>query len=112
MRFCLFCFVAVLAGVPLETRSHGRTTFIQRDERTLKMQEHLKKRLKDRQASGHTNNKMNSPPSSPHKIHSSSYTSVQNGYGKGQQGSGGQIKPKQIGKTRGSPSADAEVGGM
>uniref|UniRef100_A0A8C6YGD4 Fibronectin type-III domain-containing protein n=1 Tax=Naja naja TaxID=35670 RepID=A0A8C6YGD4_NAJNA len=65
------------------------------DERTLKMQEHLKKRLKDRQATGHTNNKANSPPSSPHKANSSSSgTNVQNGYGKGQSGTVGQIKQK------------------
>ncbi|XP_053129615.1 fibronectin type-III domain-containing protein 3A [Hemicordylus capensis] len=93
-----------------ESRSHARTNFAQRDERTLKMQEHLKKRLKDRQASGHANNKMNSPPSSPHKVHNSSSASVQNGFGKGQQGTGGPIKQKQVGKTRGSPLADAEMG--
>uniref|UniRef100_A0A8C6YGB6 Fibronectin type-III domain-containing protein n=1 Tax=Naja naja TaxID=35670 RepID=A0A8C6YGB6_NAJNA len=86
------------------------------DERTLKMQEHLKKRLKDRQATGHTNNKANSPPSSPHKANSSSSgTNVQNGYGKGQSGTVGQIKQKHTGKTRGSPipssqqSPDLEV---
>ncbi|EMP40038.1 Fibronectin type-III domain-containing protein 3A [Chelonia mydas] len=95
-----------------ESRSHGRTNFIQRDERTVKMQEHLKKRLKERQASGHTNNKLNSPPSSPHKVHNSSSTNVQNGYGngKGQQAACGVIKQKQIGKTRASPPADSEMG--
>ncbi|XP_077164430.1 fibronectin type-III domain-containing protein 3A-like isoform X2 [Paroedura picta] len=93
-----------------ESRSHGRTNFVQRDERTLKMQEHLKKRLKDRQAGGRTNNKVNSPPSSPHKVQNSSNSNVQNGCGKGQQGAGGQIKQKQIGKTRGSPPTDAEMG--
>ncbi|KAM6427160.1 fibronectin type-III domain-containing protein 3A isoform 1-T2 [Liasis olivaceus] len=93
-----------------ESRSHGRANFVQRDERTLKMQEHLKKRLKDRQASGHTNNKANSPPSSPHKANSSSSTNVQNGYGKGQQGNIGQIKQKHIGKTRGSPIPSADSG--
>lgn len=72
------------------------------------MQEHLKKRLKDRQASGHTNNKLNSPPSSPHKVNSSNAT-IQNGNGKGQQGAGGPPKQKQIGKTKGSP--DTEMGG-
>uniref|UniRef100_A0A8C6YG04 Fibronectin type-III domain-containing protein n=1 Tax=Naja naja TaxID=35670 RepID=A0A8C6YG04_NAJNA len=78
-----------------ESRSHSRANFVQRDERTLKMQEHLKKRLKDRQATGHTNNKANSPPSSPHKANSSSSgTNVQNGYGKGQSGTVGQIKQK------------------
>ncbi|KAK1196998.1 FND3A protein, partial [Pygoscelis papua] len=92
-----------------EPRSHGRTNFIQRDERSLKMQEHLKKRLKDRQASGHTNNKLNSPPSSPHKVVNSSNATIQNGNGKGQQGAGGPLKQKQIGKTKGSP--DAEMGG-
>ncbi|XP_044283144.1 fibronectin type-III domain-containing protein 3A isoform X1 [Varanus komodoensis] len=91
-----------------ESRSHGRTNFVQRDERTLKMQEHLKKRLKDRQASGHTNSKTNSPPSSPHKVNNSA--NIQNGYGKGQQGSGGQIKQKQVGKTRGSPIPSADSG--
>ncbi|XP_042335711.1 fibronectin type-III domain-containing protein 3A isoform X3 [Sceloporus undulatus] len=93
-----------------ESRSHGRANFVQRDERTLKMQEHLKKRLKDRQASGHTNNKMNSPPSSPHKVNNSSSTNVQNGLGKGQQGSGGQIKQKQVGKARGSPVPSGDSG--
>ncbi|KAL7979992.1 hypothetical protein Chor_004461 [Crotalus horridus] len=93
-----------------ESRSHGRANFVQRDERTLKMQEHLKKRLKDRQASGQTNNKANSPPSSPHKANSSSGTNVQNGYGKGQQSSLGQIKQKHIGKTRGSPIPSADSG--
>ena len=73
------------------------------------MQEHLKKRLKDRQASGHTNNKLNSPPSSPHKVVNSSAATIQNGNGKGQQGAGGPLKQKQIGKTKGSP--DAEMGG-
>ncbi|NXN32311.1 FND3A protein, partial [Nycticryphes semicollaris] len=93
----------------VEPRTHGRTNFIQRDERSLKMQEHLKKRLKDRQASGHTNNKLNSPPSSPHKVVNSSSATMQNGNGKGQQGAGGPLKQKQIGKTKGSP--DAEMGG-
>ncbi|NXD37598.1 FND3A protein, partial [Copsychus sechellarum] len=92
-----------------EPRSHGRTNFIQRDERSLKMQEHLKKRLKDRQASGHTNNKLNSPPSSPHKVLNSSNATIPNGNGKGQQGAVGALKQKQIGKTKGSP--EAEMGG-
>uniref|UniRef100_A0A8C3JYZ3 Fibronectin type-III domain-containing protein n=1 Tax=Calidris pygmaea TaxID=425635 RepID=A0A8C3JYZ3_9CHAR len=92
----------------VEPRTHGRTNFIQRDERSLKMQEHLKKRLKDRQASGHTNNKLNSPPSSPHKVVNSSNATMQNGNGKGQQGAGGPLKQKQIGKTKGNP--DAEMG--
>ncbi|RMB95469.1 hypothetical protein DUI87_28092 [Hirundo rustica rustica] len=91
-----------------EPRSHGRTNFIQRDERSLKMQEHLKKRLKDRQASGHTNNKLNSPPSSPHKVANSSNATIPNGNGKGQQGAVGALKQKQIGKTKGSP--ETEVG--
>ncbi|XP_065702234.1 fibronectin type-III domain-containing protein 3A-like [Patagioenas fasciata] len=90
-----------------EARSHGRTNFIQRDERSLKMQEHLKKRLKDRQAGGHTNNKLNSPPASPHKVVNSSNATVQNGNGKGQQGAGA-LKQKQIGKTKGA--AEPEVG--
>uniref|UniRef100_A0A8C3QXX1 Fibronectin type-III domain-containing protein n=1 Tax=Cyanoderma ruficeps TaxID=181631 RepID=A0A8C3QXX1_9PASS len=89
-----------------EPRSHGRTNFIQRDERSLKMQEHLKKRLKDRQASGHTNNKLNSPPSSPHKVVNSSNATIPNGNGKGQQGAVGALKQKQIGKTKGSPEAE------
>ncbi|NXI46855.1 FND3A protein, partial [Galbula dea] len=92
-----------------EPRSHGRANFIQRDERSLKMQEHLKKRLKDRQGTGHTNNKLNSPPSSPHKAVNSSSAAIQNGNGKGQQGAGGALKQKQMGKAKGSP--DAEVGG-
>ncbi|XP_009870529.1 PREDICTED: fibronectin type-III domain-containing protein 3a-like [Apaloderma vittatum] len=91
-----------------EPRSHGRTNFIQRDERSLKMQEHLKKRLKDRQASGHINNKLNSPPSSPHKAVTSSSATIPNGNGKGQQGAGGALKQKQMGKAKGSP--DAEMG--
>ncbi|XP_053811512.1 fibronectin type-III domain-containing protein 3a-like [Vidua chalybeata] len=89
-----------------EPRSHGRTNFIQRDERSLKMQEHLKKRLKDRQASGHTNNKLNSPPSSPHKVLNSSNATIPNGNGKGQQGAVGALKQKQIGKTKSSPEAE------
>lgn len=93
-----------------EPRSHGRTNFIQRDERSLKMQEHLKKRLKDRQASGHTNNKLNSPPSSPHKVNNSSNAAIQNGNGKGQPGTGGPLKQKQIGKTKGSPDGSPEMG--
>lgn len=93
-----------------EPRPHGRTNFIPRDERTLKMQEHLKKRLKERQASGHTTNKLNSPPS-PHKVHNSSNISMQNGNGKGQQVAGAPLKQKQVGKARGSPPADAEMGG-
>lgn len=93
----------------VEPRSHGRTNFIPRDERSLKMQEHLKKRLKDRQASGHTNNKLNSPPSSPHKAMNSANATIQNGNGKGQQGAAGALKQKQLGKTKASP--DAEVGG-
>ncbi|KFP74588.1 Fibronectin type-III domain-containing protein 3a [Acanthisitta chloris] len=91
-----------------EPRSHGRTNFIQRDERSLKMQEHLKKRLKDRQAGGHPNNKLNSPPSSPQKVVNSSSAMIPNGNGKGQQGAGGALKQKQIGKAKGSP--DAEMG--
>ncbi|XP_029462382.1 fibronectin type-III domain-containing protein 3A-like [Rhinatrema bivittatum] len=93
-----------------EPRTHGRTSFILRDERTIKMQEHLRKRLKDRQVSGPSNNKLNSPPPSPHKTHNSSSANIQNGYGKAQPVSGGPIKPKQIGKPRSSPPADAEVG--
>ncbi|NWY75412.1 FND3A protein, partial [Erithacus rubecula] len=89
-----------------EPRSHGRTNFIQRDERSLKMPEHLKKRLKDRPASGHTNNKLSSPPSSPHKVLNSSNATIPNGNGKGQQGAVGALKQKQIGKTKGSPEAE------
>ncbi|KAF4802223.1 Fibronectin type-III domain-containing protein 3a [Turdus rufiventris] len=89
-----------------EPRSHGRTNFIQRDERSLKMPEHFKKKLKDRQASGHTNNKLNSPPSSPHKVLNSSNATIPNGNGKGQQGAVGALKQKQIGKTKGSPEAE------
>uniref|UniRef100_A0A6J0URN3 Fibronectin type-III domain-containing protein 3A n=1 Tax=Pogona vitticeps TaxID=103695 RepID=A0A6J0URN3_9SAUR len=93
-----------------ESRSHGRINFVQRDERTLKMQEHLKKRLKDRQACGHTNNKTNSPPSSPHKVNNSSSANAQNGLGKVQPGMGGPIKPKQAGKARGSPAPSSDSG--
>ncbi|XP_048396206.1 fibronectin type-III domain-containing protein 3A isoform X2 [Stegostoma tigrinum] len=46
--------------------SHGRSNFIHRDERTSKAYERLQKKLKDRQANG-SKDKMNSPPSSPHK---------------------------------------------
>ncbi|NWH35758.1 FND3A protein, partial [Chloropsis hardwickii] len=101
-------FYEVISPFFAEPRSHGRTNFIQRDERSLKMQEHLKKRLKDRQASGHTNNKLNSPPSSPHKVLNSS-NAIPNGNGKGQPGAAGALKQKQIGKTKGSP--EAEMGG-
>ncbi|XP_017597263.1 PREDICTED: LOW QUALITY PROTEIN: fibronectin type-III domain-containing protein 3a-like [Corvus brachyrhynchos] len=108
------CILPLLPTCPIiphvfqeqEPRSHGRTNFIQRDERSLKMQEHLKKRLKDRQASGHTNNKLNSPPSSPHKVLNSSNATIPNGNGKAQQGAVGALKQKQIGKTKGSPEAE------
>ncbi|MEE6507609.1 hypothetical protein FKM82_027211, partial [Ascaphus truei] len=93
-----------------EPRSHGRTTFIQRDERTLKMHEQLRKRLKDRQISGHNHIKLNSPPSSPHKAHIAANAHIQNGYTKGQHLIGGPIKLKQAAKTRSSPPADAETG--
>ncbi|XP_028570532.2 fibronectin type-III domain-containing protein 3A [Podarcis muralis] len=93
-----------------ETRSHGRANFPPRDERTLKMQEHLKKRIRDRQTSGNTNNKPNSPPSSPQKVNSSSSAGVQNGHGKGQQGSGGQGKQRQAGKARESQAANSGKG--
>lgn len=72
------------------------------------MQEHLKKRLKDRQAGGHANNKLNSPPASPHKVVNSSNATIQNGNGKGQPGAGA-LKQKQIGKTKGA--AEPEVAG-
>ncbi|XP_030064806.1 fibronectin type-III domain-containing protein 3A [Microcaecilia unicolor] len=79
-----------------ESRTHGRTSFILRDEKTIKMQEHLRKRLKERQVSGSNIN--NSPPPSPHKVLNSSSANNQNGYGKGQ-----------LGKTRSSLPADAEM---
>ncbi|XP_051877028.1 fibronectin type-III domain-containing protein 3A-like [Pristis pectinata] len=63
--------------------AHGRSNFNHRDERTAKAHERLQKRLKDRQIGGQKD-KSNSPPSSPHKNHSSSSTDIQNGYGKGE----------------------------
>ncbi|KAM4664237.1 fibronectin type-III domain-containing protein 3A-like [Discoglossus pictus] len=93
-----------------ETRSHGRTNFTQRDERTMKMQEQLRKRLKDRQTSGHSNNnsKMSSPPSSPQKAHTAPNAHLQNGYSKGMHVTGAPIKLKQGVRTRGSPPADSK----
>ncbi|XP_053574653.1 LOW QUALITY PROTEIN: fibronectin type-III domain-containing protein 3A-like [Bombina bombina] len=90
-----------------EARPLARTNFI-RDERTTKMQEQLRKRLKDRQISGHSN-KMNSPPPSPHKAHISANAHIQNGYSKGQHLTGAPIKLKQNAKTRGSPPADSKA---
>ncbi|KAM8954041.1 fibronectin type-III domain-containing protein 3A-like [Pelodytes ibericus] len=93
-----------------DQRTHGRTNFIQRDERTMKVPEPVRKRLKDRQITGHNNNKLNSPPSSPHKAHLPVNANLQNGYSKGQHLTGGPIKLKQAAKTRGSPPADNETG--
>ncbi|XP_006008926.1 fibronectin type-III domain-containing protein 3A isoform X1 [Latimeria chalumnae] len=87
-----------------EPRSHGRTHFIHRDERTVKMQEHLRKRLKDKQAGGHNKN---SPPPSPHKSHNNFNVDVQNGCGRGHHVTGGPVKQKPINRMRGSPPADA-----
>ncbi|XP_063287983.1 fibronectin type-III domain-containing protein 3A-like isoform X2 [Pelobates fuscus] len=92
-----------------EPRSHGRTNFIQRDERTMKVPDPVRKRLKDRQIGGHNNNKLNSPPSSPHKAQLAANAHIQNGYSKGQHLTGGLVKMKQATKTRGSPSADSET---
>ncbi|OCT67664.1 fibronectin type III domain containing 3C L homeolog isoform X1 [Xenopus laevis] len=92
-----------------DARSHTRQSFIQRDERAIKMQEQLRKRLKDRQISGHSNNKLNSPPPSPHKAHIAANAHIQNGYSKPQHLSAGPIKLKQAAKTRSSPPSDPET---
>ncbi|KAM4696721.1 fibronectin type-III domain-containing protein 3A-like [Rhinophrynus dorsalis] len=89
-----------------EPRPHSRTTFIQRDERSMKMQEQFRKRLK---ISGHSNNKLNSPPPSPHKAHTAANAPIQNGYSKAQHLTAGSIKLKQMAKTRGSPPSDPET---
>ncbi|XP_068107011.1 fibronectin type-III domain-containing protein 3A-like isoform X2 [Hyperolius riggenbachi] len=86
-----------------EPRTHGRMNFAPRDERSMKI-----KRLKDRQISSHTNNKLHSPPSSPHKAHIPTNSHMQNGYSKGQHLPGGPIKLKQATRTRSSPPADTE----
>uniref|UniRef100_UPI00398E758F fibronectin type-III domain-containing protein 3A isoform X3 n=1 Tax=Pristiophorus japonicus TaxID=55135 RepID=UPI00398E758F len=87
--------------------SHGRASFIHRDERTSKAYDRLQKKLKDRQANG-SKDKISSPPSSPHKCHSLSPTSEQN-----EQGtlgpSTGLVKNKQEGKMQGTPEVDTEM---
>ncbi|XP_063793590.1 fibronectin type-III domain-containing protein 3A-like isoform X1 [Pseudophryne corroboree] len=93
-----------------EPRSHGRMNFLQRDERSMKMQEQLRKRLKDRQISAHNNNKLHSPPASPHKAHIAANSHIQNGYSKGQHLTGGPIKLKQAIRTQSSPPAENESG--
>ncbi|XP_053328630.1 fibronectin type-III domain-containing protein 3A-like isoform X2 [Spea bombifrons] len=93
-----------------EPRSHGRSSFIQREERAMKVPDPVRKRLKDRQITGHNNNKLNSPPSSPHKAQLAANAHIQNGYSKGQHLPGGPIKLKQAAKSRGSPPADNEAG--
>ncbi|XP_033906453.3 fibronectin type-III domain-containing protein 3A-like [Acipenser ruthenus] len=92
-----------------EALAHGRNSLIHRDERTMKMQEHLRKRLKDRQLGGVPNNKLNSPPPSPHRSYS---PGVQNGYGKGHLMSAmptGPIKPKHAGRMRSTPPAEGQT---
>lgn len=93
-----------------DLRSHGRMNFPQRDERSMKVQEQLRKKLKDRQISTHNNNKLHSPPSSPHKAHIAANSHMQNGYTKGQHLTGGPIKLKQATRIRGSPPAENESG--
>ncbi|XP_051823918.1 fibronectin type-III domain-containing protein 3A-like isoform X1 [Antechinus flavipes] len=94
-----------------ESRSHGRTHYIPRDERTGKMQEHLKKRIKDRHAIGHNNNNNKSgiPPSSLSKVHSSYNANVENGYGKGHYVVEEPVKQKQSGKAKDSPAEGAKA---
>ncbi|MGH0173251.1 UNVERIFIED_CONTAM: hypothetical protein FKN15_065021 [Acipenser sinensis] len=92
-----------------EALAYGRNSLIHRDERTMKMQEHLRKRLKDRQLGGVPNNKLNSPPPSPHRSYS---PGVQNGYGKGHLMSAmptGPIKPKHTGRMRSTPPAEGQT---
>ncbi|KAM9326766.1 fibronectin type-III domain-containing protein 3A-like [Gastrophryne carolinensis] len=84
-----------------EPRPHGRMNFPPRDERNIKI-----KRLKDRQINSHNNNKLQSPPSSPHKVHIAANSHMQNGYSKGQHLTGGPIKLKQAMRTRSSPPAE------
>lgn len=87
---------------------HARSAFAHRDERTSKTYERLQKKLKDRQVG--PKDKMNSPPPSPHK--SISLSDVQNELEKSQNSVGlttGQVKPKQVGKVKGSPRIDAET---
>ncbi|XP_072440655.1 fibronectin type-III domain-containing protein 3A isoform X1 [Chiloscyllium punctatum] len=82
--------------------SHGRSNFIHRDERTSKAYERLQKKLKDRQANG-SKDKINSPPSSPHK----SPTSQEN---KGIVGtSTGLVKNRQDRKTQSTSEISMEM---
>ncbi|XP_028923415.1 fibronectin type-III domain-containing protein 3A-like [Ornithorhynchus anatinus] len=92
-----------------ESRGHGRTNFIQRDERTVKMQEHLKKRLKERQAGGPSGSQVNSPPSSPHKGPGPCAANAQNGCGKDPPTAGVPAKHKPAARTRGGPPAEVGV---
>lgn len=92
-----------------ESRSHIRSNFIQRDERTMKMQEQLRKRLKDRQTPGSINSKPNSPPPSPHKIQNLANADIQNGCGRGQSFSADPLKTNRLESTRGSPPTDADI---
>ncbi|XP_043830287.1 fibronectin type-III domain-containing protein 3a-like isoform X4 [Dromiciops gliroides] len=94
-----------------ESRSHGRSHYIPRDERTGKMQEHLKKRIKDRHAIGHNNNnnKAGLPPSSLSKVPNAYSTNVENGYGKGHYVVEEPVKQKQSGKAKDSPAEDAKA---
>ncbi|RXM32569.1 Fibronectin type-III domain-containing protein 3A [Acipenser ruthenus] len=88
---------------------HGRSGFVNRDDRTSKTYERLQRKLKDRHG-GATKDKMNSPPSSPQKSDCSSPTDIQNGLGKGQNSPGAAtVKGKQVGKVKGSPRIDTET---
>ncbi|XP_039601791.1 fibronectin type-III domain-containing protein 3A isoform X1 [Polypterus senegalus] len=90
---------------------HGRSAFVHRDERTSKTHERLQKKLKDRQG-GQSKDKMNSPPSSPQKMHCTSPVDCQNGLGKGLSSVGSAtavIKGKQVGKVKGNPRIEMEV---
>lgn len=90
---------------------HGRSGFVNRDDRTSKTYERLQRKLKDRHG-GATKDKMNSPPSSPQKSDCSSPTDIQNGLGKGQNSPGAApVKGKQVGKVKGSPRIDTETQG-
>ncbi|XP_039621853.1 fibronectin type-III domain-containing protein 3a-like [Polypterus senegalus] len=90
-----------------EAMALGRSSLIPRDERTLKMQEHLRKRLKDKQLGFSNSNKLSSPPLSPYKMHHEG----QNGYGKGHLMTAmppRPMKPKYIGRTRSTSPAEDE----
>ncbi|KAF4789540.1 fibronectin type III domain containing 3A [Turdus rufiventris] len=86
--------------------AHGRSNF--RDERSSKTYERLQKKLKDRH--GTQKDKLNSPPSSPHKCPSP--TSEPNGLTKGQDAAGistGSTKCKSLGKGKSNSQTDTEI---